>query len=324
MPAIAALVARLSDRRTALVATLLAAASWTTLYHGIYARMYSLFLFTSVLSLLLLLRASERGSRGRWAAWAGGTLALLATQPYGVLVLAAEVVYVAALRARRPISLRGPLLALGAVLLLAARSGAYALLASRFDVGVGESSSELGSLDVLEYLWDVFGDFAAGWPAVDPAALLAVLGLVVLARTRPDAAVLTLAAAGVPVVALLAAGSGPGSLESRHLIFLLPFATMAIAAGLLFASARRWPGRARRGRSGPGLLPRRAGRLGPRPDPLALHGRAGTARRLAAKRPPGSRSPAARTTCSSVTSRRTSTRGSTARPTAGCSSRGPT
>ena len=251
MPAIAALVARLSDRRTALVATLLAAVSWTTLYHGIYARMYSLFLFTSVLSLLLLLRALERGSRGRWAAWAAGTLTLLATQPYGVLVLAAEVVYVAALRARRPLSLRGPLLALGAVLLLAAplwRS--YALLASRFDVGVGESSSELGSpLDVLEYLWDVFGDFVAGWPAASiPAALLAVLGLVVLARTRPDAAVLTLAAAGVPVVALLAAGSGPGvSLESRHLIFLLPFATMAIAAGLLRIGAALGP-------AGPGVV----------------------------------------------------------------------
>jgi hypothetical protein len=251
MPAIAALVARLSDRRTALIATLLAAVSWVTVYHGIYARMYSLFLFTAVLSLLLLLRALERSTIGRWAAWAAATLALLATQPYGVLVLASEIVFVAVLRARRPLSLRAPLLALGSVLLLAGplwRS--YALLASRFDVGVGESSSELGSpLDVLEYLWHVFGDFVARWPAASiPAALLAVLGVVVLARSRPETALLTLVIAGVPAAALLVVGSGPGvSLETRHLIFLLPFATMAVAAGLLRLGAAF-------GRAGPGVI----------------------------------------------------------------------
>ncbi len=251
MPALAALVARLTDRRTALVATLLAAASWTTLYHGIYGRMYSLFLFTSILSLLLLLRALERGTWGRWAAWAAGTLALLATQPYGVLVLAAEMVYVGVLRARRPLPLRAPLVALAAVLVLAAPLWrTYALLASRFEVGLGESSSELGSpLDVVEYLWEVFGDFTAGWPAASiPAALLAVLGVIVLARERPGTAVLTAVAVGVPAVALVVAGSGPGvSLETRHLIFLLPFATMAIAAGLLRLGASL-------GRAGPGAV----------------------------------------------------------------------
>ena len=251
MPAIAALVARLTDRRTALVATLLAAVSWTTIYHGIYARMYSLFLFTSVLSLLLLLRALERGTGRRWAAWVAGTLALLATQPYGVLVLVAEVVYVAVYRARRPLSLRAPLLALGAVLVLAAPLWrTYALLASRFDVGVGESSSELGSpLDVVEYLWDVFGDFVAGWPAVAVfAALLGALGIVVLVRTWSESAVLTAVVAGVPMVALLLAGSGPGvSLETRHLIFLLPFATMTIAVGVLRIGDAL-------GRAGPGAV----------------------------------------------------------------------
>ncbi len=256
MPAIAALVARLADRRTALVATLLAAVSWTTLYHGIYARMYSLFLFTAVLSLLLLLRALERGSRGRWAAWAAATLALLATQPYGALVLAAEALFVAALRLRRPVPLRTAAIALAAVLVLATPLWrTYALLASRFDVGLGESNSELGSpLDVVEYLWEVLGDFVAGWPlAAVPAALLAALGLVVLARTRPETAILIGSAAGVPVVALLVAGSGPGvALESRHLIFLLPFVTMAIAAGLLRVGAAAGP-------AGPGVV---AGLLG--------------------------------------------------------------
>ncbi len=251
MPAIAALVSRLSDRRTALVATLLAAASWATLYHGIYARMYSLFLFAAVLSLLLLLRALSHGSRGRWAAWAASALALVATQPYGILVLAAEVVFVGVQRARGPVPLRRPLVALAAVLLLAAPLWrTYALLASRFDVGVGDSSSELGSpLEVFRYLGAVFGDFTAGRLIVGvPAAVLALFGLWVLARTRPDAALLTGAVAGVPALGLLAAGSGPGvSLETRHLIFLLPFVTMAIAAGVLRIGAAA-------GRAGPGVV----------------------------------------------------------------------
>src|SRR5215213_3959037 len=61
LPVIALLGARLAGRRHALVATVLVAASWTFLFHGVYGRMYSLFLCTSALSYLLLLRALDRG-----------------------------------------------------------------------------------------------------------------------------------------------------------------------------------------------------------------------------------------------------------------------
>src|SRR5512132_3069301 len=74
IPVIAALVARLTDKRTALVATAIAAASWMTVYHGIYARMYSLFLFTTALSFLLLLRALGRRAAWPWVAWSLVTL----------------------------------------------------------------------------------------------------------------------------------------------------------------------------------------------------------------------------------------------------------
>jgi hypothetical protein len=175
----------------------------------------------------------------------------VAAQPYGVLVLGAQIVYVGVLRLRRPLPLRRPLVALAAVLVLAAPLWrTYTLLASRFDVGLGESSSELGSpTDVLRYLGEAFGDFTAGrLIAGIPAAVLSVLGLVVLARRRPDTAILTGIVAGVPVLALFAAGSGPGvSLESRHLIFLLPFVTMAVAAGILRLGAAA-------GRAGPGVV----------------------------------------------------------------------
>src|SRR6478609_6650395 len=62
IPAIAALGNRLAGPACAL-----AAASWVFLFHGIYARMYSLFLFLSALSYLALLRATERGGGRAWA-----------------------------------------------------------------------------------------------------------------------------------------------------------------------------------------------------------------------------------------------------------------
>ena len=243
VPVVAALAARLTDRWTALVTTLVTAMSWTMLYHGIYARMYRLFLFTSALSLLLLLRALERGTRGRWALWAAATLALLATQPYGVLVLAAEGAFVALVCFRRPLPLRAPLIALAAVVVLAGPLWrTYFLLASRFEVGLGAGSgSELGSpLDVVEYLWEVLGDFTAGWLAVSvPVALVALLGFVVLARTRRESALLMGAAVAVTAIALVAARSGAGaSLETRHLIFLLPFFATAFSVGLLWIASR--------------------------------------------------------------------------------------
>lgn len=247
VPVIAALVVRLTDRWTALVATAIAAASWMVVYHGIYARMYSLFLFTSALSFLLLLRALEGQSRWRWVAWAAATLAAIATQPYGAFVLAAAIVFVVARRRWARTPLRPALVAFGAVFLLALPLWlVYRVLADRFDVGVtGSSGSKLGSpLDVLSYLVQVAGDFTAGWtPTVAVVLLVALLGMVVLSRTRPDAAALAGAVVLVPTAAFLVTRSGGSvSLESRHLIFALPLFAMAVAAGLLTAArlARRW------------------------------------------------------------------------------------
>src|SRR6185503_14211808 len=76
IPVIALLLARLGGRLQALIATVIVSASWTFLFHGIYGRMYSVFLFTSALSYLALLHAVDRGGRKAWALWA---LAILAT-----------------------------------------------------------------------------------------------------------------------------------------------------------------------------------------------------------------------------------------------------
>ena len=238
VPVMAALVSRLTDRRTALVATAIAAASWMMVYHGIYARMYSLFLFTSALSFLLLLRAVGRRDPWRWAAWGLATLAAIATQPYGAFVLAVGAAFVLARRRRHVFPLRPALISIAAVALLAFPLWlVYRVLASRFGVGVtGDSGSKLGSpIDVLAYLVRVAGDFTAGWAlAVALIIGVAAVGLVTLVRTRPAAAFFAGAVFLIPTVAFLLTRSGSSvSLESRHLIFALPFFATLVAAGLL-------------------------------------------------------------------------------------------
>jgi Dolichyl-phosphate-mannose-protein mannosyltransferase len=247
VPVTAALIRRLTDARTALVATAIAAASWMVVYHGIYARMYSLFFFTSALSFLLLLRALGRRNVWPWAAWVFATVACIAAQPYGAFVLAGSALFVVARKRWDPAPLRPALLAIaGAGVLTLPLWLVYRVLASRFDVGItGASSSKLGSpVDVLSYLVHVAGDFTLGWgPAVAVVLMVAPVGAVVLARSRPDAAALAGAIILIPTVAFLIARSGGSvSLESRHLIFTLPFFAMLVATGLvrLTGLARSW------------------------------------------------------------------------------------
>lgn len=252
IPVVAALVARLTDRRTAIVATVIVAASWMTLYHGIYGRMYSLFLFASTLSFLLLLRALETNGRVRWALWALAMLAAVATQPYGALVLAAQMVYVVARFWSERFAVRTAAVAFTAVTVVALPLWlTYRVLASRFEVGItGAGNSKLGSpLDVFGYLGQTFGDFTAGWlAAVAVIGAVALVGLVSLAKARPLTALLALIVLALPALALMAVRSGSSlGLESRHLIFALPFFALLLAQGLVRAA-----GFARR--AGPPLL----------------------------------------------------------------------
>ena len=240
IPLIAALASRLADRATALAATVVASAGWVLLFHGVYGRMYSLFLFTSALSYLALLWALDRGRAWRFALWGLAAIACVASHPYGALVLASQGIYVLAARRR-----------------LAAAFAAFAVvgvvgipfwladlrLANRFDVGVaGAGDGKLGApLPVLEYLTEVAGDFSIGWWPLRAAMLvLFVAGCVVLWRRRRGSAALVLCAVGTPALAMLLARLGSSaSPESRHLIFVLPFFATATGAAVI-AAARRW------------------------------------------------------------------------------------
>lgn len=222
LPAIALLLSRLAGRAAALAGMLVVASSWTFLFHGVYGRMYSLFLFTAALSYLALLSALDHGGRRSWALWALAILATVATHPYGALVLASQGAFVVAARRER---LREAAWAFGAVAVLGIPFWLTDLvLAGRFDAGVAGGSR----LDVLEYVWQAAGDFTAGFPVLPAVLVAAAAGLAVLPR---ETRILLACASLVPLSALVLARS-TGSPETRHLIFLLPFVALAVGAGV--------------------------------------------------------------------------------------------
>jgi hypothetical protein len=238
VPVIAALGARLAGRASALAACVLVSGSWVLLFHGIYGRMYSLFLFTSALSYLALVDANERGGRRRWVLWGVAAFLAIASHPYGALVFASQALFVLASR-RRVREAIWPFAAVAVAATPMWRSDL--ILAGRFDVGVGGGGQKLGTpTSVFGYLDQVAGDFTAGYEAVLIVALvLALVGFVQLLRTRQDAALLAGAVILTPTVALMLARLGSTtSPESRHLIFALPFFALLVGVGLVSAATR--------------------------------------------------------------------------------------
>lgn len=231
LPLVALLGRRLAGPVVALVATVLFASSWLFLFHAVYGRMYSLFLFCSLACTLALLSALGRGGRRRWALWVLAALLTVATHPYGVLLLGGQAAYVLVGHRDR---LREAALAGSAMLVLGIPFWLTDLvLADRFDVGVGGGGRRLGGPEAIaHYLWRSTGDTTAGWwPVTLVAVVGAVAGVVLLRR---EARALVLCLFGVTVAAfVLARLGGSASPESRHLIFIAPFFVMALAVAIV-------------------------------------------------------------------------------------------
>jgi len=221
VPLMALLGARLADRATGVVAAAFASASWVFLFHGIFGRMYSLFLFTSLLSFLALLAR-------RYVLWGVALLLVLASHPYAVLVVAAQALYVVlCTRERRAFLTLGVVGVAGLPFWWA-----DVVLRNRFDVGIGGGGRRLGSpASVLRYLWSVAGDFSSHahvWAVLLFA--LAVAGAMLLIRMNRKAAVLTACVFVVPALAFTVATlHSTTSPEARHLIFALPFYSVLLA-----------------------------------------------------------------------------------------------
>ena len=236
LPLVAALGTRLADARVGFVATLVVAPSWLFLFHGVYGRMYSLFLFLSLACLLALLRALDHGGRGPWALWVATALLTVAAHPYGVLMLGGQGLFVLVARRDR---IRSAALAGGFVLVLGIPFWLTDLvLAGRFDIGVGGGGAKLGGPQaVARYLWRSAGDASAGWW---PVTVLAVTAAVVgVARMRRDAQALVLCSLGATLVAFLVAKLGNSAApESRHLIFLLPLFAVSVSTTIVLLGRR--------------------------------------------------------------------------------------
>ena len=236
LPLVAALGTRLADARVGFVATLVVAPSWLFLFHGVYGRMYSLFLFLSLACLLALLRALDHGGRGAWALWVATALLTVAAHPYGVLMLGGQGLYVLVARRDR---IRSAALTGGFVLVLGIPFWLTDLvLAGRFDIGVGGGGAKLGGPEaVARYLWRSAGDASAGWL---PVTVLAVTAAVVgVARMRRDARALVLCSLGATLVAFLVAKLGNSAApESRHLIFLLPLFAVSVSTTIVLLGRR--------------------------------------------------------------------------------------
>jgi hypothetical protein len=236
LPLVAALGTRLADARVGFVATVVVAPSWLFLFHGVYGRMYSLFLFLSLACLLALLRALDRGGRGAWALWVATALLMVAAHPYGVLVLGGQGLYVLVSRRER---IRSAAIAGAFVLVLGIPFWLTDLvLAGRFDVGVGGGGAKLGGpTAVLRYFWHSAGDASAGWwPVTVLAVVAAVIGVV---QMRREARALVLCFFGAALAAFLVAKLGSSAApESRHLIFLLPLFALAVATTITMLGRR--------------------------------------------------------------------------------------
>jgi hypothetical protein len=240
VPLIALLVARLTDRTVALVATAIVVPSWMLLFHGIYGRMYSIFLFTATLSYIVFLRALERRDRRGWILWGLAMLVCIATHPYGALVLGSQGLYVLCIR-----RLREAIIPFAAVFVLAIPFWhSDTVLANRFDVGVGGGGTKLGSpFSILKYLGHVAGDFTVGWVAARTVVLLVALGgFVLLVRMRRRSALFVACVLVTPFFFFVATriGSGMASPESRHLIFALPFFALLVALPLARVARNRY------------------------------------------------------------------------------------
>jgi Dolichyl-phosphate-mannose-protein mannosyltransferase len=230
IPVMALLGRRLADRRTALLGTAIAAASWVFLFHGVFGRMYSLLLLTTTLAALALLRALDSGRGRDWALWGVAILAAVGSHPYGALVLAGHGLFVLARRRR----LRAAVIAFGAVLVAGTPFWLTDLvLARRFDVGVGGGGSQLGGpREIVNFFWLAAGDQTVGWGW--PLAAVVVLAAVGALSLRGEAVALTGALVAVPAMAFLAAHlHSAAAPQTRHLIFLLPFFPLLVAAGIV-------------------------------------------------------------------------------------------
>jgi hypothetical protein len=191
--------------------------------------MYALYVLVAALAADLFVRAVRLRTRSAVGAAAGAAWLLPAVHPYGLIPAAVELGVAAVLWRRRSIRDAVPVV----VAALAALPFLFAdlRLADRAEVGEGGSSLAAPG-DAWGELVAATSSFAGGdGLALVAFSALAILGIVVLFRREPAAAVLAVSVAVPPLLfVLIPAGSEP-DLSPRHLFYGLPLWAAAIGVG---------------------------------------------------------------------------------------------
>ncbi len=217
------------------------ALSPVALYYGDFARMYSLFLAFTTLSLWCLVRALDTDEPRFWA----GTAALLVlntyTHPYGVVVgiIAALTAIAELVQVRDRAAWRRPLWAAAAVIAGTAPLGiGYLVLASRLD----KVPQPPGASIPKPSLGDVAAQAGAHFVGVPrtggliglylvACGVLAVVGLVTLARGGAGRATLVISWLVLPLLVLAVVRIPNSDNHVRYVIETLPLAAIAIVYG---------------------------------------------------------------------------------------------
>jgi hypothetical protein len=229
---------RLGGPAAGIVAAAVAASSTALAVYGSFGRMYTLYVLIAALAADLFVRAVQLRSRNAVIAAAAAAWLLPAVHPYGAIPAVAMLVAAAVLWRRRSIRDAVPVVvaALAALPFLLADLR----LADRANVGSG-GDPVAAPADAWDELVATLSAFAGGDGVLFAAfTALALLGLVVVARSEPAVAALAATVAVPPLVFLLLRADSAPDLSPRHLFYGLPLWAAAIGVGAQWL-ARRLP-----------------------------------------------------------------------------------
>jgi uncharacterized membrane protein len=265
VPLLYAVGRELFDRRTGLVAAALGAVSPLAVWYSQEARMYSLYMLFALLAVYAQARALRRGGIGDWTLYGVATAALLWTQYFALLVVAAQqLVFIAAFWRRKrggelvwPVLLRW-LLALALVAALVApmapffsdqlqayadRGAGLSQLPSQAGNAASQAQTGLSVYAVIANLIWATGGYHADATMAQIAALwpLGMLGaLLLLGRRRSPTTTALLVVTLLPVLALFAIGLQRRDLfELRYVAAVVPMLTLLAGRAITTMTPRR-------------------------------------------------------------------------------------
>jgi hypothetical protein len=239
--AVGLLGSALGGRAVGAGAAWILALSPVALYYGDFARMYSLFLAFSALSLWCVVRALESDEPRFWAGAAALLVLTTYTHPYGVVVglIAAVTVLAELLQVRDRAAWRRPLYAAGGVIAGTAPLGiGYIVLASRLDKVPQPPGAEIPKPSLSDVAAQAGAHFVGVPRSGGTIALylaicagLALVGLVTLARGGAGRAALVASWILLPLAVLAVVRIPNSDNHVRYVIETLPLAGIAIAYG---------------------------------------------------------------------------------------------